>query len=97
MATELATVYDPKSVEKEVHERWTAEGSFHADPAAEGESYCIVIPPPNVTAPLHLGTRSTTRCKTCSCASSACAAAMSCGSRAPTMPASPRKWWSSGN
>ena len=55
MTTELAKAYDPKTVERAVQERWKAAGAFDADPAAGGRTYCIVIPPPNVTAPLHLG------------------------------------------
>jgi len=55
MTTELAKTYDPKSVEKEVYDRWLAAGAFDADPSRPGQAYCIVIPPPNVTAPLHLG------------------------------------------
>jgi len=55
MTTEPAKVYDPKSAEKEVHERWMAAGAFDAEPGGHGRKYCIVIPPPNVTAPLHLG------------------------------------------
>jgi len=55
MTTELAKVYDPRSAEKEVYGRWTAAGAFDAEPGGKGRKYCIVIPPPNVTAPLHLG------------------------------------------
>jgi hypothetical protein len=40
-------------------------------------------------------TRSTTRCRISCAASSACGAMTCCGSPAPTMPASPRRWWSS--
>ncbi len=55
MSEELATVYDPKAIEQEVYKRWTDTGAFNAEPSDAGASYCIVIPPPNVTAPLHLG------------------------------------------
>ena len=55
MTSEPATVYDPARVEPEVYRRWIEAGVFNAEPDAEGRSYCIVIPPPNVTAPLHLG------------------------------------------
>src|SRR5664280_1864592 len=55
MTTELAKIYDPKSVETEIYELWHAAGAFNAEPGASGKSYCIVIPPPNVTAALHLG------------------------------------------
>ncbi len=55
MSEELAKSYDPASVQAEVSNVWEAEKSFHADPAEPGEPYSIVIPPPNVTAALHLG------------------------------------------
>ncbi|MFP4105266.1 MAG: class I tRNA ligase family protein, partial [Phycisphaerae bacterium] len=57
MTTELAKVYDPQSVESQMYRKWTGNGCFHADPTAEGldDSFCMVIPPPNVTAALHLG------------------------------------------
>jgi len=54
-AKELARAYDPRSVEHAVYERWRAAGAFEADPADDRPKYCIVIPPPNVTAALHLG------------------------------------------
>ena len=41
-------------------------------------------------------TRSTTRCRTSSSATRGCRARMRCGWSAPIMPASPRRWWSSG-
>jgi len=47
--------YDPSDVEADIYQRWLDAGAFHADPAAAGKAYCIVIPPPNVTAALHLG------------------------------------------
>jgi valyl-tRNA synthetase len=55
MTEELAKVYDPKSVEAQVYDLWQAERSFAANPADPKPTYCIVIPPPNVTAALHLG------------------------------------------
>jgi len=53
--TELPKNYDPQTVEAEAYRTWVDEGCFTADPSATGESYCIVIPPPNVTGALHLG------------------------------------------
>ncbi|MCD4824161.1 MAG: valine--tRNA ligase [Phycisphaerae bacterium] len=53
--TELATVYNPRQVEADVYEAWTASGAFNAEPADERAAFCMVIPPPNVTAALHLG------------------------------------------
>lgn len=57
MAEQLAKVYDPKRVEAQVNELWVGQGCFHAEaPTRDGQkTYTIVIPPPNVTAALHLG------------------------------------------
>jgi valyl-tRNA synthetase len=55
MSSDLAKTYDPAAVEPEAYRVWLEEKCFHPDPAAPGEPYCIVIPPPNVTGALHLG------------------------------------------
>ena len=55
MTTELPTQYQPVEIETEITDLWNAANAFHADPDDPGEPYCIVIPPPNVTAALHLG------------------------------------------
>ena len=47
--------YDPKAVESKWLERWQEQHRFHSDASRGGEPYCVVIPPPNVTAVLHLG------------------------------------------
>ena len=50
----LDKVYNPREVEQKWYETWEREGLFR--PRSEGqESYCIVIPPPNVTGSLHMG------------------------------------------
>ena len=54
-ATELPKAYVPAEAEGAVRARWDAAGCFHADPKSPGEPYAIFIPPPNVTAALHLG------------------------------------------
>ncbi|MCA9255722.1 MAG: class I tRNA ligase family protein, partial [Phycisphaerales bacterium] len=51
----MAKSYDPSAVEKEIFAFWTDGTWFQAAPAADGESFCVVIPPPNVTGALHLG------------------------------------------
>ena len=51
--TAMDKTYDPHQVEKRWYERWEREGHFV--PAAGGEPYCIMIPPPNVTGTLHMG------------------------------------------
>ncbi len=52
---ELPKSYTPSSAQEQVAARWDAAKAFHADPADPGKPFCIVIPPPNVTAALHLG------------------------------------------
>ncbi len=58
MGEELSKVYEPSTIEKLADEIWIGGGYFHAEPSGDGRDgkvYTIVIPPPNVTAPLHLG------------------------------------------
>ncbi len=56
MGEQLSTVYEPKTIEQQANEIWSSQPYFHADPSGNHEkAYTIVIPPPNVTAPLHLG------------------------------------------
>jgi len=45
--------YDPNDIEQRQYQRWEDNGYFA--PSGTGESYCIVIPPPNVTGTLHMG------------------------------------------
>jgi valyl-tRNA synthetase len=45
--------YQPKDIEHRVYERWEERGYFA--PVGDGEPYCIMIPPPNVTGTLHMG------------------------------------------
>src|SRR3989442_14547043 len=45
--------YDPRPVESVLYKRWLDAGVFQ--PRHEGDPYVIVIPPPNVTAVLHVG------------------------------------------
>src|ERR671912_693441 len=54
-AAEQPKAYTPAAVEPEAIRVWTDERHYHAEPTDPGEPYAIVIPPPNVTAPLHLG------------------------------------------
>ncbi len=52
----LAKVYNPLEVERKWYETWEREELFKAHPrGSNDESYCIVIPPPNVTGNLHMG------------------------------------------
>lgn len=53
--TEMNKHYDPKAIEHRWYPWWEEKGLFHGDVKAGGESYCIVMPPPNVTGVLHMG------------------------------------------
>lgn len=55
MGTSIPKVYDPEKVEDRIYEYWEEENYFHAEPNPETDPYTIVIPPPNVTAVLHMG------------------------------------------
>ncbi len=46
-------VYAPAAIERRLYQLWESAGHFKPRPAAH--SYCIVIPPPNVTGTLHMG------------------------------------------
>ncbi len=47
--------YEPKDVEKRWYAYWEENNLFQAGTAPGRESFCIVIPPPNVTGVLHMG------------------------------------------
>jgi valyl-tRNA synthetase len=50
------TRFDPAEVEPQIVQRWLDSGLFHPEPTGERQrSYCIAIPPPNVTGELHMG------------------------------------------
>lgn len=57
MSEQLNKIYDPGQIEKQAENVWKKGNSFHpqCDSSNPKGSYTIVIPPPNVTAPLHLG------------------------------------------
>ncbi|MCC6744511.1 MAG: class I tRNA ligase family protein, partial [Acidobacteria bacterium] len=53
--TDIPSQYDPRAAEERWYGVWEARGDFTASPDADGDPYCIVIPPPNVTGSLHMG------------------------------------------
>ncbi|MCH6573793.1 MAG: valine--tRNA ligase [Bacteroidetes bacterium] len=55
MKKEIGKIYDPKGVEQRRYKQWLENKYFHAEPNSRKTPYTIVIPPPNVTAELHLG------------------------------------------
>ncbi|MEK6767967.1 MAG: valine--tRNA ligase [Gemmatimonadota bacterium] len=51
----LAPQYDASAIEPALYAEWMARGLFTPDPASRAKPFVIVIPPPNVTAVLHMG------------------------------------------
>ena len=50
---QLNKAYEPAAIEQQLYDRWERGGWFK--PSGEGDPYCIMIPPPNVTGSLHMG------------------------------------------
>jgi len=51
----LEQQYNAKENEKELYDFWLKNKVFEASVDSKKESYCIVLPPPNVTGVLHMG------------------------------------------
>jgi len=49
----MEKTYNPHSIEETWYQHWEDKGYFAAQ--GDGDPYCIVIPPPNVTGRLHMG------------------------------------------
>ena len=55
MSKSLDKQYQPSEIEQEIYQRWEGAGYFAAGDSKNKASYCIMIPPPNVTGSLHMG------------------------------------------
>ncbi|MEX1082419.1 MAG: valine--tRNA ligase [Halofilum sp. (in: g-proteobacteria)] len=51
--TTLDKTYDPQAIESRWYQHWESSGYFQ--PRGDGDPFCIMIPPPNVTGTLHMG------------------------------------------
>ena len=51
----MEKTYDPHAIEQRWYQTWEEKGWFEPDTDAQGQPYCIMIPPPNVTGSLHMG------------------------------------------
>jgi len=49
----MEKTFNPSDIEQSLYNEWEEKGYF--EPTAEGDGYCIAIPPPNVTGSLHMG------------------------------------------
>jgi valyl-tRNA synthetase len=58
MKNELAKTYNPALFEDDIYQKWEDSGFFNPDNLAlstDAPAYTIILPPPNITAKLHLG------------------------------------------
>ncbi|NLZ74744.1 valine--tRNA ligase [Candidatus Falkowbacteria bacterium] len=58
MKKELEKAYNPGENEDKIYQKWEKSGYFNPDNLnlpADAKSYTIVLPPPNITAKLHIG------------------------------------------
>ncbi|MDI1300719.1 MAG: valine--tRNA ligase [bacterium] len=49
----MEPTFNPADIENQWYDTWEQAGYFK--PSGEGDPYCIMIPPPNVTGSLHMG------------------------------------------
>ncbi|WP_027823729.1 valine--tRNA ligase [Laribacter hongkongensis] len=52
---ELAKSFEPGNIENRWYDRWEAAGYFKPSMDTDRPSFCIQLPPPNVTGTLHMG------------------------------------------
>jgi len=55
LQSEMDKRFEPSTYEQAWQRRWAEAGIFHVVPVADRPSFCIMIPPPNVTGKLHIG------------------------------------------
>ncbi|OTA18161.1 leucyl-tRNA synthetase [Xenorhabdus beddingii] len=51
----LDKTYNPTEIEQPLYNHWEKSGYFKPNGDTSRDSFCIVIPPPNVTGSLHMG------------------------------------------
>ncbi|MFO6422722.1 valine--tRNA ligase [Motilimonas sp. KMU-193] len=51
----MEKTYNPQSIEQKHYQKWEEQGYFKPHGDTTKDSYCIMIPPPNVTGSLHMG------------------------------------------
>ncbi|MGV3345928.1 valine--tRNA ligase [Enterobacteriaceae bacterium LUAb1] len=51
----MEKTYNPQDIEQSLYEHWEKQGYFKPSGDTRQQSFCIMIPPPNVTGSLHMG------------------------------------------
>lgn len=55
MAKEFPKKFTPSEFEGEIYANWEENGKFKPQESTTGDTFYIPMPPPNVTAKLHVG------------------------------------------
>ena len=51
----ISKAFDPKEAESRLYSEWMNKGYFKPSGDTSKDSFCIVMPPPNITGQLHMG------------------------------------------
>ena len=95
----MEKTFDARRAEPEIYAKWEAEGAFEAGANARpgAETFCIMIPPPNVTGSLHMGHAFNNTLQDILTRWHRMRGFDTLWQPGRTMPASPPRWWWSAN
>lgn len=51
----MEKIYNPKDIEERLYNSWEKSGCFQPNNNLNKKSFCIMMPPPNITGNLHMG------------------------------------------
>ena len=51
----MEKTFDSKAIEQKIYQNWESRGYFKPNGNPDAPTYCIMLPPPNVTGSLHMG------------------------------------------
>jgi len=51
----MELTFDSNALEQRIYQNWEAKGYFKPNGNKDASTYCIMLPPPNVTGSLHMG------------------------------------------
>ncbi|MXP56457.1 valine--tRNA ligase [Pantoea sp. Mhis] len=51
----MEKIYNPQNIEQSLYDNWEINGYFKPNGDKNKKSFCIMLPPPNITGDLHMG------------------------------------------
>ncbi|CAL4321826.1 valine--tRNA ligase [Buchnera aphidicola] len=51
----MEKIYNPKNIEEKIYKNWEKKGFFKPTHDKNSNTFCIIMPPPNITGNLHMG------------------------------------------